>query len=332
MDTQNLLSSVCEAWPPSRWLPCGVLVGCSGGADSVALALAMATLRQQAVAHSGDEPRPTGSITLVHVNHGLRGEESDADERSVCELAARLEFPVHTIRLDGHASDEATLRNRRYTVFNELAHASGARYVAVGHTADDNAETILHHLFRGSGPAGLAGIAPQRFLGSDAVLIRPLLAIRRHIVRNWLTEHNVVWREDSSNHDTRYTRNWIRHELMPLVESRYRGAAGRIASAGEHQREWRKTMERLAIQWLAEHELAGDLGCLVIRQGPSAPQSVVIEAVQQCWRRLMWPRIAMTSDHWQQVAHTILSAEARRYTLPGNIQAHADSHALRLSR
>ncbi len=332
-DSPRILDQISQVWPPPRWLDCRVIVGCSGGADSVALAVALAKLRQNAVDCSSTPNRTTGSLTLLHVNHGLRGNESDGDETFASELAQRLGMGFQSFRLAGDVADEAALRSRREAIFAEFAHASGSRYVAVGHTADDNTETVLHHLFRGTGPAGLAGIAPFRPLGAEAVLVRPLLAIRRHELREWLRSAEIPWREDSSNEDTRYTRNWIRHELLPAVEAKYPGASGRIAATIAIQRDWRSVIERLAHQWLEEHQVSFDhTHCTTLRRGAGADPTVVIEALQQIWRRMLWPRSAMAAGHWQRVAESILSQEFHRYTLPGRVQVDASEAKVTLCR
>ena len=204
--------------------------------------------------------------------------------------------------------------------------------MAVGHTADDNAETILHHLFRGSGPVGLAGIAPFRPLGADAVLVRPLLGIRRGVLRDWLTQLGIKWREDSSNDDVRYTRNWIRHELLPLVESRYPGATGRVAVAGVLQRQWRDVIERMATEWLSQHELATTPDRITLRRDTEAEATVVIEAAQQVWRRMLWPRVAMTTEHWQRIAGAIITLAPASLSLPGSVQLEASGVQVEFTR
>ncbi len=323
---------VRSAWPTERWRDCGVVVGCSGGADSVALAITLCALRN----HASFQTAPLGFLKLVHINHGLRGVASDGDEQFVSELAGRLGLEFYAVRLSGLADDEATLRTAREMAFSEHAHAIGARYVAVGHTADDNAETLLHHLFRGTGPAGLAGIAPFRPLGSDAVLVRPLLTASRVEIRNTLQRLGLAWREDASNADTRYTRNWIRHELLPLVESRYPDASQRIANAASLQREWRLMIERQASQWLDEHEdehaVVSCADEVHIRRGTTAPSNLIIEALQQLWRRAHWPRIDMTSGHWKRLAQTIISSEHERYTLPSSVDVVAGETHVRICR
>jgi tRNA(Ile)-lysidine synthase len=325
-ELEPLSTAVLSAWPMERWRDCGVVVGCSGGADSVALAITLCALRVDVREKSASQ----GTLRLVHVNHGLRGEASDGDEQFVRELAVRLGLEFHVERLSGRAGDEATLRTARESIFSEHAHAIGARYVAVGHTADDNAETMLHHLFRGTGPAGIAGIAPFRPLGAEAVLVRPMLNVRRDMIRDVLKRNHIAWREDASNSDTHYSRNWIRHELLPLVESRYPNAVDRIANAVSLQREWRAYIERQALQWLDEHRLLSPEGEVWLRRNSTSDSVLIVEAIQHVWRQLHWSRMDMTMTHWNRLAQSIQSVRVERYTLPGSVDVSADEHVVRL--
>ena len=193
------------------------IVAISGGPDSVALAHAANRLRQQGV---------IGSLHLAHLNHQLRGDESDGDEAFVGELGRAWGVPMSTHRIDiralaGNLEDAA--RRVRYEWLTETARRENAAWIATGHTADDRAETVLHHFLRGSGIAGLAGIAARRRLdGVD--LIRPLLATRRAEIVAYLKAEKQSWRTDSSNADVAFTRNRLRHELLPALERDYNPA------------------------------------------------------------------------------------------------------------
>jgi tRNA(Ile)-lysidine synthase len=191
-----------------------VLVGVSGGADSVALLLVLSDLGYD--------------VCVGHVNHGARGEESDADAAFVADLAASLGLPYRVrtlaLRVDGDlpagVSFEHFARRLRYTCLMEQARELGCRTVAVGHHLDDQAETVLLRLLRGEHPSAWAGIRPVRHVGEIRV-VRPLLACRRQELREYLQDRGAAWREDSSNEDTRHLRNRIRHELMPLLTARF---------------------------------------------------------------------------------------------------------------
>ncbi|MGH9678886.1 MAG: tRNA lysidine(34) synthetase TilS, partial [Candidatus Acidiferrales bacterium] len=183
--------------------------GVSGGADSTALLLLLAELRAKLGI----------SIFVLHFNHRLRGAEADEDERIVAEMAA--EFRLEFVSGGADVAREAR-RNRwnledagrrlRYQFFESVAASRELRSVAVAHTAEDQAETVLAHLMRGTGLAGLAGIYPV-----SGLTIRPLLEIGREELREYLRGRGRSWREDSSNRDTSRTRARIRHQLIPLL-------------------------------------------------------------------------------------------------------------------
>jgi tRNA(Ile)-lysidine synthase len=190
-----------------------LLLALSGGADSVLLLHCLAAAR----------PRP--EVRAVHVDHGLRGAESDGDARFCAELCAQLGVPlvVRRIQLDARAGDlEARAREARYAILAEEARASGHLTLLTGHHGDDVLETLLQRWVRGSELAGLRGPRALRELveaGKTSVrVVRPLLGFRREEVRALLKARGLDWREDSSNRDERFTRTRTRHGLLPLLE------------------------------------------------------------------------------------------------------------------
>ncbi len=183
-----------------------VLVAVSGGADSLAL---LDLLHELA-------PGLSLSLEVIHVHHGLRP-EADADAELVGRLAADLGLPVHVARVSVPREApgeglEAEARRARYAALRARAAACGASHIATGHTADDQAETVLMRLLAGAGPRGLAAIAPVR--GS---VIRPLLDVRRSQIEAHLRERGLTWAEDATNRDVRFLRNRIRHQVLPVL-------------------------------------------------------------------------------------------------------------------
>jgi tRNA(Ile)-lysidine synthase len=199
----------------NHWAPPGQRTGVavSGGADSVALLSLLLELREK-----------LGIVlSVVHFNHKLRGRASDADENFVGDLAERYALPFFAAHEDifskskrerGNLEDSA--RRARYCFFERLVAESRLDKIAVAHSADDQAETVLAHIFRGTGLAGLGGIHPE--LGC---VFRPLLKFRRKELRLYLRERNQSWREDATNRDTKRTRSRIRLKLMPLLEKHF---------------------------------------------------------------------------------------------------------------
>ncbi len=203
-----------------------VCVAVSGGADSVALLRVLLELRAE-----------LGIVVFVaHFNHQLRGEESDADELFVAELAHEHDRPFFAGRADvrtyadaNKLSLEHAARELRYAWLTDLAKQERFDAIATAHNSDDQAETVLMKFLRGAGSRGLAGIHPV--LTREGVrIIRPLLETERSEIERYLYALNQPWREDHTNHDTQFTRNRIRHELLPLLERDYNPAIRRLLS------------------------------------------------------------------------------------------------------
>jgi len=214
-----------------------VIVAVSGGPDSVCL---LHVLREMKI-------RVTG---VAHLNHKLRGADSDEDERFVAVMArdAGLDFYGGIAALRGGNLEQAARRARR-EFFHDLIRRGFADRIALGHTRDDQAETVLFRMLRGSGLAGLAGILPVTAEG----LIRPLLGVTRLDVETYLRECGVPWREDASNREPRFARNRIRHELLPRLKQDWNPRLTEVLVhladlAYEEERWWAAEIARLAAQ------------------------------------------------------------------------------------
>ncbi len=208
-------------------------VAVSGGADSVALLHVLARLAR----------RRGWKLEVLHFDHGLRGEESDGDRRFVEELAAGMGLVCHVECADVRAAAqganvEQTARQMRYRFFAEVRARQSLDVVATGHTASDQAETVLLRVLRGAAAESLAGIRPV----NDGWVVRPLIEMTRGQVREWLRAEGIEWREDASNVDTSYDRNRMRHELLPLLRREWNPgveeALARLAGALARDEEW----------------------------------------------------------------------------------------------
>ncbi len=191
-----------------------VVVGVSGGPDSVALLHILNTLA----------PRFSLRIGVAHLNHCLRQTASDRDAEFVGLLAKKLDLPcfmqkvdVRKYQADQKLSLEEAARRVRYTFYNEVSKTNRFNKIALGHHGDDNAEQVLMNLFRGSGPLGIAGIPPMR----NRTIIRPLIQSKRIEIVKFLDKNKIPYIADISNTDTRYLRNRIRHQLIPLLKTAY---------------------------------------------------------------------------------------------------------------
>jgi tRNA(Ile)-lysidine synthase len=205
-------------------------VAVSGGADSVALLLLLLELRSK-----------LGIVlSVVHFNHKLRGKASDADEAFVAKLAVKHGLEFHSGSADiakkakkERANLEDAARRARYDYFRSVVEAGACTRIAVAHTADDQAETVLAHVLRGTGLAGLGGIYPIA-----GPVVRPLLGVRRSELRSFLRARKQTWREDATNRNTKKMRARIRKKLLPLLEKRFQPAVvEHLATLAELARE-----------------------------------------------------------------------------------------------
>lgn len=183
-----------------------ILLAVSGGADSMAMLHAMVSAAE------------SGNVMVGHVNHGTRERESDADEQFVCDFCsvAKIDFVSRRLHIAEHS--EAALRTARYAALLEMAQENHCTRVATAHTASDVLESLLLNFLRDASILGWNGMARERPLGANVLLVRPLLHATREQTRQYLRNANQPWREDSSNASTFYKRNAIRRQLLPVLE------------------------------------------------------------------------------------------------------------------
>ncbi len=327
-------SVVAGAWPPAVWAETHVIVAISGGADSCAMLAALARLK----------PNAGGEIIAAHFNHGLRGAAANADAAFVEQFAQRLGVRVVVGRGDvaqaaALAGDgmEAAARAARYEFLLETAQQFGARYVATAHTADDQVETVLHRMVRGTGIAGLVGMRPARPLSDSVTLIRPLLRLRRNDVLEYLAQRGLAYCEDETNHDRRFTRNRLRHELLPLLRSSYNtdidSAILRLAQlAGENQTIIDNLVETLKSRAAMIEANRVSVSAPRLQH---EPRYLIRELFVTLWRQMGWPLQAMGFVEWETLAEMLRSetqATPAQRIFPGNIQATKKGEQLVLTR
>lgn len=248
--TGNLVERVGEIISRYNMLSAGDRVGVavSGGADSVALLHILHRLASKLQVQ----------LTVLHVNHRLRGSESDGDESFVRELAASLGLEIAVCQAPvegGNVEQEARMARRNF--FQRSMEQHELRRVALGHTRSDQAETVLFRLLRGS---GLAGLAAMRMVTEDA-LIRPLLTTTGEEVRRWAREEGIRWREDSSNAESRFARNRLRNEIMPVLAREFNtnledALAGTANLASDEEDYWKQQIEPI-YQQIAKRTQSG---------------------------------------------------------------------------
>jgi tRNA(Ile)-lysidine synthase len=229
---------------------------------------------------------------------------------------------------------EAVARRERYDWLATVAAEAGVPRVATAHSADDQAETVLHRLLRGSGLQGLRGIAPRRELRPGVELIRPMLSATRVDVLAFLQEIGQPFREDCSNSDLRFTRNRLRHQLLPQLAREYnpdvRSALARIA---EQANDAFAEIEAQAAALLAECELprAGEMLVLDRTKLGAAPRPLLREALRLLWRRQDWPCDGMRFEDWDQAA-AVVCDELTAIDLPGRIHVRGRGRVVQLTQ
>ncbi|MEO1991575.1 MAG: tRNA lysidine(34) synthetase TilS [Pirellulales bacterium] len=301
-----------------------IVVGVSGGADSTALLLGLVELRSKDC-HSAE-------IIIAHGEHDLRSEAS-GDREFVVSMAKRLELKCicqkinildqkgsHGLGIEGRA------RELRYKFFENVAYQTGSRCVAVAHTADDQAETILHRILRGTGIAGVAGMSAARELCEGISIIRPLLHMRKEVIHEWLLSIGQSWREDESNTDIRFSRNFLRHEIIKSCEEgAYPSATEAIVRLGSHAAGVSAALASAADVILENHVTRADDGKIRIRLEPlrGLDPFLVHEVFAQLWRKENWPRRDMTMQHYKKLVGLIKDSSKKNtsFDLPSGIRA-----------
>ena len=318
-DAVNRVDALVSAsWPVAEWRDVRVSVALSGGPDSVALLRVLAQAKQAAGGR--------GDLVVLHLDHRVRGEASCHDADWVRDLAEKqgLECLVEASRTAGARSEEA-LRDQRRDFYRRAADCLGARFVATGHTADDQAETVLFRLLRGTGVRGAAGIRPVAPLTPACSLVRPLLGATRSDLLAYLAAIGQSFCSDATNDEDGYARNWLRNQMLPQLAERFPTAATELAGFAERAAETSDLVEMLAAELLrrAQDATPNSEGSVTL-QTPllaQSPQALVVEVLRLGWREAGWPLQAMTAGHWRQLGELATSAgPPAAVVFPGNVR------------
>ncbi len=283
-----------------------VLVGVSGGADSIALLH---------VLHWFSRIR-NYSLVVVHINHMARGKDSDADADFVESVAEKLKLPFYLKKIDVgverlqlKTSFQDAARIIRYQFFEETLEATGGNKIALGHSADDQVETILMNIVRGTGLKGLAGIPQVR-----GYIIRPFLEIHRKDLEVYLEEKHISFRDDSSNWDKKYLRNRIRHELIPQLETYNPGVKKCLQEMSGIAREEDSLLSQMVRDIFKQksHFLEGDEKNIVwsIDDFQSYPIALRQRLVREIFCRITGDMQAITAYHVQQIINLFNSPKS----------------------
>ncbi|HEV7280981.1 MAG TPA: tRNA lysidine(34) synthetase TilS [Pirellulaceae bacterium] len=304
-----LLDAIEAAWPPQEWIDHPVVVACSGGPDSVALAVALRELGDPGGWGAVAAPR---NLSLAHVHHGLRA-DADRDAEAVERLAHTLGVGFDVVRVtlpEGTSEGEGTeglARRLRYEALRRIARQRGARYLATAHHAEDQAETVLFRMLRGSGESGLLGIERRRRLGPYVTLVRPCLGISRRTLREFAEERGLAFVADPMNADPKYLRSRIRQELLPLLEERFfPDAVAALARLADDAAERRAFVERRAEEYLDRFAVREFDQIAVDFAGATAESPFFVrEIVRLLWMRNGWPRQNMSRARWIELGNLV---------------------------
>lgn len=317
----DFVAAVRAAIPATGFWTMPVLVGVSGGGDSVALLLALRRLVPDAALRR---------LVVLHAEHDLRADAS-VDHAFVERLAVRLGLAFVgrrlAVRPAGGEGIEAAARRLRQEFFIAAAAELGGRHVVVAHTADDQAETILHRVLRGTGVAGLAGMSPARELVAGVSLLRPLLGVRRAEARAFLTALKEAWREDPTNDDRRHARNLLRHDVLAACErAAYPACTEAIVRLGRQAATVAAAVRSAAERLLEDHARRESDGSVRVRASGLAglDPHLVAEVFVALWGREGWPQRDMTARHYAALAGTVAGGPATADTLdlPGHVTLH----------
>ena len=298
-----------------------VLLGVSGGADSTFLLHVMSSLKRDGIL--------SGEIFCAHINHHLRGDESKTDEDFVVGECGELNVPLVRRGVDvrGHSREaglsiETAARELRIRCLVEIAKECKCENVATGHQKDDNAETVLQRLVRGTGYRGLGGIWPVRKFEGGVFFVRPLLCVRRSEVVEYLEGRGLVWREDSTNAESIYRRNYIRHFLLPEIQKGCRSSvAERLWDLSEASRGFYKVVCRRADEvWGRLAECTGGKVLLELSEFAKESEAVKVELVRRSLSGAGIGERGLSGEHFGRILELARSnVSGREVELPGGV-------------
>ena len=283
-------------WPVSSWREHTIVIAVSGGADSVALLRVVHRLWSRSAGKGG--------IIVGHINHQTRGKQSDEDEKWVANLAAQLNLPFAGKKMLGMSPSsnfgeglESILRQHRFKHLLQIANQHGARFIALGHNRDDQIETVLFRILRGTGLSGLAGIPRSRILDHGVTLVRPLLEFARDAILQYLSRKGQTFLNDCTNTEESFTRNRIRHKLLPELRQGFNvnldQAILRLAGLAE---ESHRFCEDEANKLLNKVASFGPSSVVTLELGQHKESSpyLIRTMLRLLWEKMNWPQQDMS--------------------------------------
>jgi tRNA(Ile)-lysidine synthase len=303
-----------------------ILLAVSGGVDSVAMA---GTLVRLTEAHF-----LTAEFIIGHVNHNLRGASADKDEQFVADMAKRLGLRTITRSVDvrryateNKLSIETAARNLRASALTDIANETGCKTIATAHHKNDNAETIIHRLLRGTGLRGLGGIWPKRDFPASVTFVRPLLGVTRAQIIQYCTANGLDWRHDHTNDDVSFTRNRIRHLLLPELKNRCNGSlVEELASLSQNCRllHLRVCAQALKVWPLVALESQPDKVILAGSVFCAQTEIIQAELLRRALAAIGSGEQNLKEVHYRQVLELAHGPGGRTIELPGGFLAQAE--------
>ncbi len=303
-----------------------VLLAVSGGADSTALLYTMQALKSEGIIGA--------ELVCAHINHRLRGSAADEDEEFVVDQAAKLGLEIKVRRADVRAfarrnklSIETAARELRIGSLVEIVKECNCNVIATAHQKDDNAETVVQRMLRGTGIRGLGGIRPMRVFGNGSRFARPMLCVGRREILEYLGRRGLKWREDHTNAECTYTRNYIRHRLLPALQA---GCAGSIVEqlselSQSARRYYDLVCSRADAVWSGSvHSIEGrivlDLGMFRDEAEP-----VKVELVRRALATVGCGEREMTRKHYERILQLAKrNVGGGKVELPGGFEARRE--------
>jgi tRNA(Ile)-lysidine synthase len=307
-----------------------LLLAISGGADSTALLYVITSLKKHGVVDC--------DLICAHIHHQLRNTEADEDEQFIISKCGELSIPIETRRIDvpGYAAEkkisiETAARQLRISSLINIAKVHGHRYIATGHQMDDNAETILQRLARGTGYRGLGGIWPSREFQGGIRFIRPLLGVRRNEIVEYLTERQLTWQIDRSNRDIGFRRNFIRHRLIPELQKECTGKlVEHLSELSNHAQLLQLLVEENTHKvWSKTTQYNGNKVSLELEGFLKQPRAIQIELIRRSLKKLGSGEKYLTEGHYNRILQLARKKiTGKKLELPGGFIAKRENQQL----
>ncbi len=311
----------------------GVMLAVSGGRDSMALLHGVARLRS-------DLNLP--QLVAAHLNHGLRGYAGRQDAELVRTACSAMNVPIviheceeGQLEQASRGSIEEAARIARYEFLQAAAEEHGIPVIATAHYAADQSETVLHNILRGTGLRGLRGMPERRRLSESVELIRPMLNIADSTIAEFVQLHGIPFATDASNVDTRFTRNRIRHSLLPQLQTDFNtNVAEALIGLAAQTQELLQSLDVIAEALLTEAVLdqTQEFCRMNATQLQLQPESIVRHALTVLWQQQNWPRREMNRSHWNRLTAMIFDKSSPpAIDFPGGVRAELRGNLLAIS-